>query len=147
MLEDRAATQRDQDRLKKWADINLMEFNKKKNGKVCKSCILGCINKDGASRSRIVIFHPYLALVRPHMECCAQSGQPQHKKEKVQRKPAKIVRGLDHRTCEERLRELVSDQGIQRRWSQITRCLNTGTGCPKTLWNLHPWRCLGLDWT
>lgn len=79
----------------------------KTKGKACKPRIWAVIIKDRASRPRRVIFHFSLAPVRPHLETCVQTGQLQHKKEGVQRRPAKIIRGLDHRTCEERLGELM----------------------------------------
>lgn len=118
----------------------------KTNAKACKPCIWAVTIKDRASRSRRVIFHSNLAPVRPHLESCVKTGQLQHKKG-VQRRPAKIIRGLD-RTYEERLGELVYlIRGYREVGPRIWGSLNTRTGCPRMLWNLHPWRCLRLDGT
>ncbi|GAB0178024.1 triadin [Grus japonensis] len=73
--------------------------------------ILGCIKRSVTSRSRQVILPLCSALMRPHLEYCVQLWGSQHWKvmellEQVQRRATKMMRGLEHLSYEDELREL-----------------------------------------
>ncbi|PKU47106.1 hypothetical protein llap_2601 [Limosa lapponica baueri] len=110
-------------------DLGLLVDKKLNMSQQCalaaQKAILCCIKRSVTGRLREVILPLCCALVRSHPEYCLQVWSPQHRKdmdllEWVQRRATKMIRGLEHLSYEDRLRELALFSLEKRRfWGDL----------------------------
>ena len=98
-------------------DLGFLVDHKLNNSMQCQAAVskaskvFSCIRRGMDSRKRDIILPLYKSLARPHLEYAVQFWAPVLKKdieelEKVQRRAAKLIRGMEELSYEERLEEL-----------------------------------------
>jgi len=71
------------------------------------NCILACMKRSVASRSREVILHLYSALLRPHLEYCVQMQSSQYRRDvgllENDQRTTKMIQEMEAIPVEDRL--------------------------------------------
>ena len=103
--------------------------------------ILGCISRGVAEGQERGLSPLCSAHVRSQLEYCVQAWGPQYRKElveRIQRRAMKMVRGLEHLSREERLRDLgFFSLGNRRLQGDLVMAFQCLKGAYKQKWD-HP---------